>query len=66
VSLRLQEGANGEEGKENFKDSATGIVLVKGFHIAGDDMRTRYFIKHKLCLNERVREEGKERLKHRG
>lgn len=66
ASTRLQKGADGEEGKEDFEDGATGIVLVGRFHIAGDDMRTGYFIERKLCLDESVGEKGKERFQRGG
>jgi hypothetical protein len=66
TSTRLQKGTNGEEGKKDFKDGATGIILVGGFYVAGDDMRARYFKERKFCLDESVGEKGKERLERGG
>jgi hypothetical protein len=62
ASAGLKEGANGEEGEEDFKDGATGVVLVGGLDIAGDDMGTGYFKKCELCLDESIREKGEERF----
>ena len=62
ASTRLQKDANGEEGEENFEDGAAGVVLMGIFNISGDDMRARDSIERKLCLDESVGEEGKERL----
>ena len=61
----MKEGANGEEGEEDFKDGATGVVLVGGLDVAGDDMGTGYFEKGELCLDESIREKGEQRFERR-
>jgi hypothetical protein len=58
----LKEGADGEESEEDFEDGAAGIVLVRRFDIACDDMGTGYLEEGGLCLYEGIREKGEEGL----
>ena len=60
ASAGLKQSANGEEGEEDFEDRATWVVLMGRFDVASDDMRTGYFIKSDLCVDEGIREKGKE------
>ena len=60
ASARLEQCANGEEGEEDFEECATRVILMGGFDVASDDMGPGYFIKSRLCLDEGIREKGKE------
>jgi len=60
ASAGLKECANGEEGEKDFEDCATWVVLMGGLDVASDDMRTGYFKKSELCLDEGIREKSKE------
>jgi hypothetical protein len=60
AGARLKKSANGEESKENFQDGATGIVLMRRFDVASDDMRSRNFEECYLCLYRNIRQKGKE------